>query len=79
MSSSNDINTELDLISKLSDQIIGLTVDDASELLKKDGYIIRIVDQENEGPFWVTCDFMFDRINVVLDKDCLISKIDGLG
>ena len=45
MSSSNDINTELDLVSKLSDQIIGLTVDDASELLEKDGYIIRVVDR----------------------------------
>lgn len=79
MSSSNDINTELDLVSKLSDQIIGLTVDDARELLEKDGYIIRVVDQEEAGPFWVTWDFVFDRINVVLDKDCLISKIDGLG
>lgn len=36
MSSSNGINTELDLVSKLSDQIIGLTVDDARELLKKE-------------------------------------------
>ena len=45
MSSLNDINAELDLVSNYHDQIIGLTVDDASELLEKDGYIIR-VDQE---------------------------------
>lgn len=58
----------------LLELLIGLTIDDAFDLCKKNGFRFRIT-REDSNYFIVTMDFCNDRVNVEVDGG-MVTKCD---
>lgn len=69
----NEINTTDDLLKV----IVGLSENEAKNLVKEYGYSIR-VEIEDGTLYWGTQDIRNDRINVQVDNN-LITKVFGIG
>ncbi len=66
----NKVNTTFD-----SNQLIGLSEKEAKELAIKNGFAFRVTRKGNVN-YIITCDFRVFRINVELDDNEKVTKVD---
>ena len=60
-----------------TERLIGLPEDDARELCESHDHRMRVIMRDEE-PLMVTCDYVTNRINVVIE-DGIVNMIWGLG
>lgn len=56
---------------KIEEKVKGKVIEKAREIARDEGYDIRIVKQDNES-YGVTCDFRFNRINVIIKNNIIV-------
>lgn len=59
-------------IDKVKEALIGLTKQEASTICKSNGFTMRVT-QKDDVNYIVTCDLRFDRINIELKNDLVVS------
>lgn len=57
--------------------LVGLTPQEADEILKPYGYHTRVI-QIGDEPGWITMDLRQDRLNVFVSNNNIITRIGGI-